>query len=194
MSLWTKVKKLINHSCPKQHSLPVFVYVLYYNCDWDLYGLWLYNNSCMYLCVAIMRTQQKSYTATKKADSSGHCLHCSVFILLYTALQLWVTLPTDHPGVSLLTNILRPSFGLTGFHGNSSSYGLHAEIHKERSSSSGHSSATSKMPEIRSLFGHPSMNTHRDPSIYIYIYIYTHINAHYHVTPWASSIMDGITT
>ena len=38
MSPWTKVKKLINRSYLKQQSLPVFVYVLYYCCDWYPYG------------------------------------------------------------------------------------------------------------------------------------------------------------
>ena len=34
------------------------------------------------VCVAITRTLQKSYTATKDGDSSGHCLHCSVSLFL----------------------------------------------------------------------------------------------------------------
>ena len=35
---------------------------------------------CMFR--AIVRTQRKSYTATKDADSSGHRFHCSVSLFL----------------------------------------------------------------------------------------------------------------
>ena len=38
----------------------------------------------MYLCEAVTWTQRKSYTATKTAESSGHCLHCSVSLFLTT--------------------------------------------------------------------------------------------------------------
>ena len=51
----------------------------------------------VYLCVAIMKTQQKSHTATKNADSSGHCPN-------FSTPCFGVSLPTDHPEVSLLTH------------------------------------------------------------------------------------------
>ena len=53
-----------------------------------------------------MRTQQKSHTATKNADSSGHCLN-------FSTLSFGVSLPTDRPGVSILTDSLPLFSGLT---------------------------------------------------------------------------------
>ena len=100
---------------------------------------------CVYLlCVAITRTQKKSYTATKDADSSGHHFHCSVssFLTPYhppTALdpRLRADWPAPHLGLKSLTlrSSLTPNWltsfvlssGLAGFHRHSSLRGLHTK-------------------------------------------------------------------
>ena len=61
------------------------------------------------------------------------------------------------------------------FYGHRSLCGFRTKVDKERSS--GHSSAASKMPEIRSPPWQPihkHTETHTPTSIYIYIYIYIH--------------------
>ena len=75
--------------------------------------------------MAFMRTQQKSYTTTKYADSSLHCRHCSVSSFLTARphhltsecliLHFKVPLPTDQPSTleshSLTRSHKRTSMG-----------------------------------------------------------------------------------
>ena len=77
-------------------------------------------HSCMYLCVAIARTQLKSYTATKDADLFLIIVFtdqwpASDFTAPCPGLQLsdWVLLLTDCSGVSLMTDALESHSWLT---------------------------------------------------------------------------------
>ena len=108
-------------------------------------------HSCMYLYIA--RTQRKSHTATKNAESFGHCLHCPVSSFLtarlhilsseYLTLHFRVPFPTDYFVVSLLSSSF--TSGLAGFSGHRSVWSSHQ--YKQRFS--WHSGTTSKMPEMK---------------------------------------------
>ena len=107
-----------------------------------------FKHSCMHLCTAISRTQRKSFTATKDADLSDHCLHCSLssFLTPYylpTALdpRLRADWPAPRLGLemsdsrlrSFVTVSQRPSSffsGLVRLRGPSSLCDLRAKIDK----------------------------------------------------------------
>ena len=143
------------------------------NCKHRKVKLALFRILCLFM--AFVRTLRKSNTATK--------------MLTHLVIVLTFQLPTDRPGVSLLTDSLllidsygvplvtdlRPSFfssGHAGFRGHRSLCGLRANIDKERFC--GHSTAASKMQEMRPP-PWPLISEHTETHIYTSIYIYIYI-------------------
>ena len=121
--------------------------------------------------IATVRTQRKSHTATKNADSSGHrpnfpttCFGVSLptdwnVWLSASDWQLWGLIPSWLTLCLGLTNVLRSLFRSRRF--------SHSSVCGFR--------ATSKMPEIRfppwlHIYEHSQRPTHTHP----YIYIHTH--------------------
>ena len=123
-----------------------------------------------YVCSWLSRELSKNPTQLPKMQT--HLVIILTFQLPASESQSQLTNPLPW-SLTLAWQPLSISSILTGFRGHSSLCGLCANIDKERSS--GHSSAASKMPEIKSppwplIHEHTERPTH----IHSYIYIYTH--------------------
>ena len=140
--------------------------------------LTLFRVLCLFMAIA--RTLRKSHTATKNADSSGHRPN-------FPTLCFGVSLPTDHPEVSLLIDALCPLFRSRRF-SRAQLFVWSSRQNKQR-----------KVfwtlwrrfkDKILSLATHP--RAHIETPIYIYIYIYIYIDAHYRATPvWSHATSRG---
>ena len=151
--------------------------------------------------MAIVRTQWKSYTATKVADSSGHRLHCSVSSFLtpyrhptaldprfranWSASRLGLECLAPRPEHRMSDSLLQSlnpnwltsfvfSSGLAGSRGNSSLCVFRAQIDKKILLDT-----LVLLQRYRRLFHQPPLTTHRDPPhTHPYIYIYIYMNIH----------------